>query len=193
MQPTDFRGNFLVRKEDSGRKLSESMCEHLQELNPRAHIKPISSLRDFSDSFSSYSAVIFCNPSLEQLKTATKGHCFAAFTNELSCLFIDLTRSEYPTQLVFLLKHSFLTKIEQNALIGRENQPVSLLDVVANLREGRPMKESAVPVCAVTGGVISQLVMKMVTEEEVEDTAFEFDAVSGNGTLYTIFFVCYTQ
>lgn len=89
--------------------------------------------------------------------------------------------------------HSFLTKIEQNALIGRENQPVSLLDVVANLREGRPMKESAVPVCAVTGGVISQLVMKMVTEEEVEDTAFEFDAVSGNGTLYTIFFVCYTQ
>lgn len=95
--------------------------------------------------------------------------------------------------MFFLLKHSFLTKIEQNALIGKDNQPVSLLDIVANLREGRPMKESAVPVCAVTGGVISQLVMKMVTEEEVEDTAFEFDAVSGNGTLYTIFLVCYTQ
>lgn len=48
------------------------------------------------------------------------------------------------------------------------------------------MKESSVAVCAITGGVISQLVMKMVTEEEVEDTAFEFDAVSGNGTLYAI-------
>ena len=55
------------------------------------------------------------------------------------------------------------------------------------------MRESEVSVCAITGGVISQLVMKMVTEEEVEDTAFEFDATSGNGTLYTISLVCYTQ
>lgn len=108
MQPTDFRSNFLLRKEDSGRKLSESMCQHLQELNPRAHIKSISSLSDSSSFsslsclFSSYSAVIFCNPSLDQLKTATEGHCFAAFTNGLSCLFIDLTRSEYSLKHVFL-------------------------------------------------------------------------------------------
>lgn len=104
MQPTDFRSNFLLRKEDSGRKLSESMCQHLQELNPRAHIKSISSLSDSSLSclFSSYSAVIFCNPSLDQLKTATEGHCFAAFTNGLSCLFIDLTRSEYSSKHAFL-------------------------------------------------------------------------------------------
>ena len=95
MQPMDFRGNFLLRKEDSGRKLSESMCEHLQELNPRAHIKWISSLSDSSTLFSSYSAVILCNPSLEQLKASTTGHCFAAFTNGLSCLFVDLTRSKY--------------------------------------------------------------------------------------------------
>lgn len=55
------------------------------------------------------------------------------------------------------------------------------------------MKESAVAVCAITGGVISQLVMKMVTEGEGEDTAFEFDAVSGNGTLYSILLVCLTM
>ena len=91
------------------------------------------------------------------------------------------------------IEFRFLSRVETNTLPDEKDRPVSLGSVITNLREGRPMKESAVAVCAITGGVISQLVMKMVTEGEGEDTAFEFDAVSGNGTLYSILLVCLTM
>lgn len=51
------------------------------------------------------------------------------------------------------------------------------------------MIESPVAVCAVMGGVVSQLLVKFLTGEVMEDTAFEFDGIGGNGTLYVLSFV----
>ena len=89
MSAFDFQNNFLLRKEDSGKTVAEAMCLHLQELNPRAQVRPVSSLND-----TTCSAVVLCNPTLQQLRSVSCSPAFAVFTNGMSSLFIDLSRSK---------------------------------------------------------------------------------------------------
>ena len=113
----------------------------------------------------------------------------------LCCIYQRDVKSFYrfkPVEVVNLwwFKYRFLSLLDETESFP-SNPPLSLHEVVRRLVSAEAMKESPVAVCAIMGGVVSQLLVKFLTGEEMEDTAFEFDGMKGNGTLYAICFVFY--
>ncbi|KAK8821847.1 hypothetical protein WA556_002292, partial [Blastocystis sp. ATCC 50177/Nand II] len=167
---SEYKTNFFLRKEDDSKLRNKCIKERLQALNPRATIQSISV--QSIQSFQQHPFVVCCNPTLDELKWLYS----VPMWGSLLCVW---STAEWGV----ILNLSYFSSVDSFLSCGEPKD-----SIVSFLKEA--LKTKAIPspspisIQAIIGGLLSQVLVSVVTGQEELKCALEFDACTLNGTQF---------